>query len=244
MPSHWVIFTLIFIIASGLLLASLFLSWYPHSVIESMEAQLNQGGLTQSEIDNLQGSLLWWSVQGIFHYGTASSFMLASGILVLVYALVNYVLFTWRKSTKAKQIKAKRQETPQVKFEEKEPANVQYEKTRKKEDISFPIAGGLLTILASCIVLVFSVIRIFDGILSDGAFGILVSAFAFTGGIFLLNKNNFAFSIIALCFMAIKGTTFIFLIDGDFWGGVIGMETLLLTIISLIFTSMSHKEFS
>jgi hypothetical protein len=55
--------------ASGLLLAGFLLAWYPHSVIESKETRLDQGGLTQSEIGNLQGSLSWWRAQGIFYYG-------------------------------------------------------------------------------------------------------------------------------------------------------------------------------
>lgn len=258
MPSHWVKFALIFIIAYGLLLASFFLAWYPHSVIESMEARLNQGGLTQSEIDTLQGGLPWWRVQGIFYYGSASNFVLASGILVLVYAIVYSVLFTWRESMRAKQVNAKREEISQVKFEERETDNFQYEKTRKTERISFPIAGGLLTIIASCIGMVFSGILVFGGILTDssqfstqgvnyfadGAFGILVSAFALTGGIMILKRKNLAFSIIAMCFMVVKGATFIISTGGDFWGLFIGTAILGLTMISLIFTSISYKEFS
>jgi len=254
MPSHWVKFTLMFIIASGLLLAGFFLAWYPHSVIESMETRLNQGGLTQSEIDNLQGSLTWWRAQGIFYYGSASNFVIASGILALAYAIVYSVLFTWRESMRAKQINAKREEISQVKFEENETDNFQYEKTRKTERTSFPIAGGLLTIITSWIVMVFSGILVFGGIrtdssqfstqAADGAFGILVSAFALTGGIMILKRKNFAFSIIAMCFMVVKGATFIISTGGDFWGLFIGVYILALTMISLIFTSISYKEFS
>jgi hypothetical protein len=248
MPSHWVKFTLIFIVAAGLLLAGFLLAWYPHSVIESMEAQLNQGGLTQSEIDNLQGALPWWRSQGIFYYGSASNFVIASGILVLVYAIVYSVLFTWRESMKNKQINAKRQEISPVKIEEKSTENFQYEKTRKTEKISFPIAGGLLTIIASWTALFFSGILVFStqsmNYLADGAFGILVSVFALTGGIMILKRKKFAFSIIATCFMVVKGTTFIILTGGEFWGLFIGMEILALTVISLIFTAISYKKFS
>jgi len=258
MPSHWVKFTLIFIIASGLLLAGFFLAWYPHSVIESMEAQLEQGGLTQSEIDNLQSSLPWWRAQGIFYYESASNFVIASGILTLVYAIVYSVLFTWRESMRAKKVNAKRQEISQVKFEENEAANFQYEKTRKTEKISFPIAGGLLTIIASFIVMVFSGVLVVGGILTDssqvstqgvntladGAFGILVSAFALTGGVLILKRKKFAFAIIAMCFMMVKSATFIISTGGDFWGLFIGTAIFALTMISLIFTSISYKEFS
>jgi len=258
MPSRWVKFTLIFIAAAGLLLAGFFLSWYPHSVIEGMEARLNQGGLPQSEIDYLQGALPWWRAQGIFYYGLASNFVVASGILVLVYATVYSVLFAWRASMRDKQINAKRQEISQVKIEENLTDNFQYQKTRKTERISFPIAGGLFMIIASWIGLFFSGILVFswtlaDGsqfstqsmnYLADGAFGILVSVFALTGSITILKRKEFAFSIIATCFMLIKGATFTISSGGDFWGLFIGMEILALTVISLIFTSMSYKEFS
>ena len=87
MPSHRVNFTLLFVIACALLLAGFFLAWYPHSVIESMEAQLNQDGLTQAEIGHLEGGLLWWRDQGILLYGSASNFVKAAGILVFIYAV-------------------------------------------------------------------------------------------------------------------------------------------------------------
>ena len=134
MPPRWVKFTLIFLIAYGLLITGFLLSWYPHSVIESKETRLDQGGLTQSEIDDLQGSLPWWRNQGIFYYGSASNFVLASGILVLVYAIVYSVLSTWRETIGARQINAKRDEISQVEFEEKETNNFQYEKTKKREN--------------------------------------------------------------------------------------------------------------
>ena len=159
---------------------------------------------------------------------------------------------------RAKQINAKREEISKAKFEECETDNFQYEKKRKMGRISFPIAGGLLTIIASCIVMVFSGILVVGGILTDssqfstqgvnyladGAFGILVSAFALAGGIMILKRKNLAFSIIAMCFMVVKGATFIISTGGDFWGIFIGTDILALTIISLIFTSISYKEFS
>ena len=257
MPGNWVKFTLLFIMASALLLAGFLLAWYPHSVIESKETQLDQGGLTQSEIGNLQGSLSWWRAQGIFYYGSASNFVLASGILVLVYAIVYSMLSTWRESIKAKQIDAKRQEVSQAAFEEQE-TGVRLEKTKKTEKISFLIAGGLLAIIVSCIALAFSCILVSNGIitdsaqvsiqdvnyLADGAFGILVSGVVLTGGIMILKRKHFAYAIIAMCFMVVKGATFTVSTGSDFWGLFIGIDILTLTLISLIFTLISYKKFS
>lgn len=258
MPSNRVKFTLLFIMAFGLLLAGFLLTWYPHSVIESKETQLDQGGLTQSEIGNLQGSLSWWRAQGIFYYGSASNFVLASGILVLVYAIVYSVLSTWRESIRTRQIDAKRQEISHTKFEEQETANFRHEKTSKTEKISFPVAGGLLAIIVSCIALAFSGILVFNGIitdsaqvliqdvnyLADGTFGILVSGVALAGGIMILKRKHFAYAIVAMCFMVVKGATFTVSTGGDFWGLFIGIDIVTLTLTSLIFTLISYKKFS
>ena len=61
--------------------------------------------------------------------------MIATGILVLVYTIVYFVLFTWRESIRDKQINPKREQIPQFKSEEKKTINFQYEKARKKEKI-------------------------------------------------------------------------------------------------------------
>lgn len=86
MPWLWVKLALLFVVASGLLVAGFFLSWYPHSVIENMETQLSQGGLTQAEVGNLEGGLVWWRSPGILYYESASNVVKALGILVLIYA--------------------------------------------------------------------------------------------------------------------------------------------------------------
>jgi hypothetical protein len=87
MPSLRVNITLIFVVASGFLVAGFFLSWYPHSIIESIEAQLNQGGLTQAKISELEGSLIWWNYPGILYYESASNVVKALGILAIIYAV-------------------------------------------------------------------------------------------------------------------------------------------------------------
>ena len=258
MVSQSVKFTLLFVIASVLLFAGFLLSWYPHSVIESMETRLNQGGLTQSELDQFEGSLTWWQAQGIFYYGSASNFVIASGILVLVYTIVYSVLFTLQESIRAKKGYIKRQEISQIKFEENEIDNFQFEETQKTERISPTIAGGLLTIIASCIILVFSGVLVVDSILvessqasasavntlADGAFGILVSGFALTGGILILIKKKITFVIISMCFMIVKSATFVTSTGNDFWGLFIGIDVFTLTIVSLMFTLIAYKEFS
>jgi len=112
--------------------------------------------------------------------------------------------------------------------------------------------------MASCTTMVFSAILVVGSIfadssqlstqsanyLADGAFGILVSTFALAGGVMILKRKNLAFSIIGMCFMVVKGATFVISTSGDFWGLFIGTDILMLAVISLIFISISYREFS
>jgi hypothetical protein len=255
MASHWVSFTLIFILASGLLLTGFFLAWYPHSVIESLESRLDESDLSQPQRDWFQSSLIWWNNEGVFTYGSVSNFVILSGILVLVYAIVYSLISTWRESIRAKLTYAR--QLPQDRLEGKENDRFQNEQTRKVVKTGFPVASGILTIIASCIIILFSGIFVAGSIvaissrytaqsvnlLGDGLFGITVFGFSLTGGIMALKRKNFVFSIIGMCFMAVKGATFI-IATNDFLGVSIGIVILALTVLSLIFTSISYKEFS
>jgi hypothetical protein len=72
----------------------------------------------------------------------------------------------------------------------------------------------------------------------------LVSGVVLTGGIMILKRKHFVYAIIAMCFMVVKGATFTVSTGGDFWGLFIGIDILMLTLMSLIFTLISYKEFS
>jgi len=81
-----------------------------------------------------------------------------------------------------------------------------------------------------------------------GVFGILAFALGLTGGIMALKKQNFALSMIGMCFLVIQSFVTIgafFLPNGDWTSGVIfGIPLLVLSILSLVFVAISQKEFS
>jgi hypothetical protein len=247
MASPWIKFSVIFAIASALLLAGFFIAWYPHSVIEGLEGILSQSDLTQPQRDWYQGSLLWWQNQGVFTYESVANFVILSGVIVLVYAIVYSIFSTWRPSNQAESIESNNYDIRQ-----------DSEKIRKVTKTGFPIASGILTIISSSVIMLFSGIFVVAGVLSlssryaapqslnllsDGLFGVLVFGFALTGGIMILKRKNFAFAIVALCFMVVKGATFI-IANADSLGAAIGIVIIVLTVLSLIFTSISYKEFS
>jgi hypothetical protein len=80
-------------------------------------------------------------------------------------------------------------------------------------------------------------------LLGDGILGVLVFGFALTAGIMILKRKNFVFNIIGVCFMLVKGSTFI-IVTGDLLGASLGIVILAISILSVIFTSISYKEFS
>ena len=256
MASHWTKFTIIFVVAAALLFASFFLAWYPSYESEILKLSLSQNGLTQTERDNLQSSLNWWSNQGVYTYGTVSNFILVAGLLVLAYGIVYSLTSTWRESIRNKATLEERQYPSQ----EQKPINYQYEQTRKPKT-GFPIAAGILTIITASIIMVFSGILIIGGIgsiltgrygypsqsvnlLGDGVLGVIVFGFALTAGIMILKRKNFVFAIVGLCFMLVKGVTFIIVDSGLLGAAIVGTVILAIAILSLIFTSISYKEFS
>jgi hypothetical protein len=164
---------------------------------------------------------------------------------------------TWRESIRAKVTLEKQRYASQGETEEQEPINYQYEQTADKPKTGFPIAAGILTIITSSIIMAFSGIFVFAGILTvssrytsqgvnllgDGLLGFLVFGFALAGGIMTLKRKNFTFSIIAMCFMIVKGATSV-IVPGELLGVAIGIVIMALSVLSLIFTSISYKEFS
>lgn len=97
------------------------------------------------------------------------------------------------------------------------------------------IAGGISAISSQS----YQSVRL----LGDGLLGVLVFGFALTAGIMILKRKNFVFAIIGLCFMLVKGTTFV-LVTGELLGVSLGIIIIAIAILSLIFTSISYKEFS
>jgi hypothetical protein len=255
---HWKKFTGLFIIASVLLIAGLFFAWYPTSTIAGLEARLSQSALTQAERSAVQGSLDWWLVNRTTTYEPTSYLVIAPGIFVLLYAIVDFIFSTWQDSILAKLSEVERNSVSQAKLYKQAALNIQSKPTRATVRTNFPTVAGILTIIASCIVMLSSGIFVVGGILdissryatqdvnllADGLFGILVSTLALIGGVLTLKRKSFAFAIIATCFMVVKGATLIIATGGEFWGVFIGMGILELEGLSLILALLSYKEFS
>ncbi len=129
----------------------------------------------------------------------------------------------------------------------------------------FPIAGGILTIIASCIAIFYGILGTLSfaisfnqrfpgsvpivGFLIMGVLGILAFALGLTSGIFALRRKRFALSIAGVCITLVSGISTIVIIS---WQGfyavpaglLFGMPVAILAILGLVLTALSKKEFS
>jgi hypothetical protein len=141
-------------------------------------------------------------------------------------------------------------------------------KTTAKETLRkktvFPVAGGILTILASCTCgyvgmimllelaltydpMIYSINDVILGVLVEAFFFIMSFAFGLASGIMSTQRRHFDFSIAGLLLLIFTGF-FIFIWFSTspprFGVPIISMPIIGMAILSLIFVAISEQEFS
>jgi hypothetical protein len=104
MASPWIKFTVIFIVASALMVTGFSIAWYPHYRSEIIRLTLEQSSLTQAQRWEYEGSLSWWNNVGVFMFSSIGNSVLIGGLLVLLYAIVYIVTIVWRESKSPKKV--------------------------------------------------------------------------------------------------------------------------------------------
>ncbi|MEM3623077.1 MAG: hypothetical protein QXR76_04840 [Candidatus Bathyarchaeia archaeon] len=114
-------------------------------------------------------------------------------------------------------------------------------------------------IIASCICIFVGILGILTsaqpyypysrfGMLLMGIFGLIGFAFGLTGGILTLRRKSFQLAIIGISLILVSGFITILASTTEpygYIGGVIfGIPVIILSILSLIFTSISKSEFT
>jgi len=180
------------------------------------------------------------------------------GFIVILFSVIYAVLAIWH-DTRNGTIDQTKQETT-----EKVPV-IEEPKTRTVHKTGFPIAGGILTIIAASITffvaslavveivscvsayyigqnIAYVIFVVFVGIWSFLAFGL-----GLAGGIFSIRRSHFALSIVGISLLLVTGLVSIleFGILGSGWssGMIMGIPIIILTILSLIFVGVSKNEF-
>ena len=131
--------------------------------------------------------------------------------------------------------------------------------------LSFPVAAGVLTIIGACVAAVSGIVGLIGFYstisypyyyyyhqyewLTMGAFGILGCALGLTGGIFTLMRRRFALCVTGMILIMISG----FVAVGAFvlilWNGwgmglLFGLPCIILSVLSIIFASVSRGDFA
>ena len=130
---------------------------------------------------------------------------------------------------------------------------------------SFPMAGGILEIIGACISIIVGLFLIAAfvqvqsnyyspsylasfGFLFIGVFEAVGFAFGLTSGILTLKRKQFTLSVVGVSLLVISGLiTIIGLAMQPYgiWAGLLfGTPIIIISVLSLIFISISKKEFS
>jgi hypothetical protein len=139
--------------------------------------------------------------------------------------------------------------------------------TPSKKELGFPIAVGILTIIAACISAITGIIGMiaFEGSIVTvgfsnsnfsanyplfyvGMFGILGFSFGMTAGVFSLKRKYFDFSMIGMYLVFVSGVATMIafaLAENNSWvpGLPFGLPVVILSILSVILTTISKGEF-
>jgi hypothetical protein len=255
---NWKAFTALFIIGAAILFAGYAVDLYTNSVISGLQTQLQQIGLTTAQTNSLQGSLSWWQLHKITDYEPWSQILDFIGFVVIVFSLIYAVLAIWRETPNHS--KTGKIENAPVNEEPNEPQTPQ--KTRTVHTTGFPIAAGILTIIAASLTIVnalllviqignfssiiyyfehnlpFLVFALFVGIWNFVAFGL-----GLTGGIFSIKRKHFTLSIVGISFLIVSGVFSLLGTGLSGWWMMIGIPVIILGILSVIFIGVSKNEF-
>ncbi len=261
MSWSWKKFTVLFLAGAVFLVIGLVFVWYPPSVIGGLEEQLRQGGLPQNEQDKLQGSLNWWKWAQITTYQPSSNVLVAIGLVVIGYSVAHSFFSIWCELNQKRIEHTKKQSASTGELKEKMSSANSFPTKRAKT--GFPIAGGILAIIASCTCIIFAVLGImgFASTLSYryyspyywallmGILGAVAFAFGLAGGIMSLRRKHFVLALVGACFLLLQGFTTILAIgiegiDALAYGVLVGTPTIVLSVLSLIFIAISNREFS
>ena len=135
--------------------------------------------------------------------------------------------------------------------------------TSKQRRTSFPIAAGILAIIAACACIITGVIGLIlsavSGIaqfLVQGVIAVLAFAFGLTSGIMSLKRSYFVITIIGICIITVAGLVnvvvfgvplgfnYVIAVAPILMGLLLGLPILILSVLSIVLVLLSMREFS
>jgi len=117
-----------------------------------------------------------------------------------------------------------------------------------KKTTGYPIAGGILGIIASCLCIFVGFISLISphgwGMFLAGLFNLIGFAFGLTGGILTLRRKTFPLAIIGISLILTASVITMSASLIEPFLIVFGLPISILSILSLIFTAISKNEFA
>jgi len=86
----------IFVVGAIALVVGYLVQWYPNSVIVGLEDRLENQGLPQDRRTDLLYTIDWWETQRIAVFNPVGTILMIVGLLVVVYAIMNFVAVLFR----------------------------------------------------------------------------------------------------------------------------------------------------
>jgi hypothetical protein len=258
MPVNWRILSSVFPLGASIIVIGYAILIYVNSVIEGLRAQLLEAGLTTAQISTLQGTLDSWQIQRITMLQPFSYVLILAGFLILLYSVVYTILAVWNENLYQKQERV-----------ENSPFNEEpTEKSRNVHKTSFPVAGGILTIIAASITIFYAifyasspVVTVINSssyyyqqnlsylifILFTGVWNFIAFGLGLTAGIISIKRKHFDLSAVGISSLLVGGLFSIFGIgiSSGVWslGMIVGISIIILAILSIIFVGVSKNEF-
>lgn len=213
MSWDWKGFAALFVIGIVILSAGVAIDLFVNSTISGLQTLLRQTGLSTDQINAAQGGLNWWQIQKITVYEPLSVLAETVGLLFILFSILYGTLSVWH-GTRVEELRKLKPEL----IEEKQPEP----KTRVIHKTGFPIAAGILTIIAASLTIVnalllviqigniSSIIYYFEHNLSWLVFALFVGIWHFvafglglTGGIFSIKRKRFTLVIVGISFLMV-----------------------------------------
>jgi hypothetical protein len=231
---------------------------YVDSALTGLRSRLGQSDITQDERYALQSSLDWYNMQKVAFFQPLTNTAHFLGIVVVIVSIVYAAISVVQDSFMAQRM---RKEIKQLPVEEEPKTNVQPLATRKS---GFPIAAGILALVASGIIVLVSIVALVAavqlfgyvylgasnaaGLLGVSVWNMLSFSFGLTSGVFVLKRQQFGLSVFGISLLLTGGCVTVLgfgWIAGNSWvtGLPFGVPVIVLAILGLVFVSISKREF-
>jgi hypothetical protein len=275
MEFNWKASLAAFVVGVAIIAVGFAVSWVTNSTIANIQGQL-QGSLSTSQRDAFQGSLNWWQIQKVDVFEPLSTFIIIVGSIIIISSVI-YAILSISGELIARTKIIEIENAPINEQPSEEPASAKEEIVKEPQvapqpvapkampvhTTGFPIAAGILTIIAASIAilsaflavaqimpyansyynrqnLTYFVFPLFAGIWNFVAFGL-----GLTAGLFSLRRRRFMMTIVGINLVLVGGCVSV-LETGTLSGGwmIIGIPMIILAILSVIFVGISKNEFT